>query len=93
MTEGHDLIDRRIDLGHSLRPKMSDAFFKMSRSRSTRGSSSYTCRTRDSDADRVGMFADDLDAGDRGESAKLSRIPRPNSWVPRHDTRRVNAFS
>ena len=43
---GHDLIDRRIDIGHSLRPKMANAFFKMSRSRSTRRNSSSNCRTR-----------------------------------------------
>src|SRR6185312_16300401 len=47
-------LDRRIHLGHSLRPKMANAFFKMSRSRFTRSSSASSSRTRSSSVAATG---------------------------------------
>src|SRR5690606_8253799 len=42
----HQLIDPRIHVSHPSRPKMLNAFFRMSRSRSTRRSSASSSRTR-----------------------------------------------
>src|SRR5258707_450797 len=42
-----ELFDEGIRFGYTCRLKMANAFFKMSRSRSTRRSSSSSCATRD----------------------------------------------
>src|SRR6185295_11274003 len=47
LTE-HQLIDPRVHVAYPSRPKMTSAFFRMSRSRSTRRSSASNSRTRPS---------------------------------------------
>lgn len=42
----HDCFNGRIHIGYSLRPKIANAFFKTSRSRSTRRNSVSSSRTR-----------------------------------------------
>lgn len=49
-----DRLDRRIHVVHTCRPKMANAFFKMSRSRSTRSNSASNCRTCSSSVPATG---------------------------------------
>ena len=86
-----DLLHRDEHIRYPSRPKMLNAFFKMSRSRSTRRSSPSNCRTRSSRSDATLLFPQGIlsSSGTAGSSRQPQPLAdrRPRMTVEQHPHR------